>query len=246
MYVINNEPGSLYIIWTFPKSGCSTVRNIHMHLSHPTLWDETNFQDKYHGCQRRDKFPCEYVQNYRSYLQILIYRDPYERIVSMFFQKICGVQGVTYNNQNYIEPIRLSRELRTFRDFVNQLILGSFSNDEHFIPQRIPTHITINKIMPIEDVYTIFDDIPGYEHLQKRVKLMGNKDLNVLTKIDNFNEDLVDYDFFIDDLKMLEGNKRPVSSCFLTEEIKTLIDSNYDDDFLRSKCQKRKFVLFKK
>ena len=53
MYVINHD--KKYLIYMYPKSGCSTLRVLHAYLSHsPQAQTREHFEDAHHGIQRRD------------------------------------------------------------------------------------------------------------------------------------------------------------------------------------------------
>ena len=53
MYVINHQ--KKYIISMFPKSGCSTLRILHLYMSTDEReHGEKFFEDRHHGIQRRD------------------------------------------------------------------------------------------------------------------------------------------------------------------------------------------------
>ena len=86
MYVINHD--KKYLIYMYPKSGCSTLRVLHAYLSTPP--DEhtrEHFEDAHHGIQRRDDHALRmHWWRYEDYCKVLVYRDPYARVVSLFFQ----------------------------------------------------------------------------------------------------------------------------------------------------------------
>tara|TARA_B100002051_G_scaffold153688_1_gene145467 strand:+ start:802 stop:1776 length:975 start_codon:yes stop_codon:yes gene_type:complete len=136
MYVINHD--KKYVIYMYPKSGCSTLRVLHAYLSTPPdTHAREHFEDLHHGIQRRDDDALRrHWPEYADYCKVLVYRDPYARVVSLFFQKVCGVPGVTYGGVLYEEPVRLGPSLRTFADFVRVLVTGRFEDDEHFRPQK--------------------------------------------------------------------------------------------------------------
>ena len=52
LYVINDN--YKYILFTYAKSGCSTVRIIHTYLKYEDSINEDFFEDKHHGIQNRD------------------------------------------------------------------------------------------------------------------------------------------------------------------------------------------------
>jgi len=229
MYVINDE--YKYILFTYAKSGCSTVRIIHTYLTYPNCTNEDFFEDKHHGIQNRD---IDYLVNnsdkYKDYKKILIYRNPYNRVVSLFYQKICGIMGVTYKGHLYKEPYRLSKEINTFNKYLDNLFTGYFDDDHHFLPQKKPD-IAFDQILEISEIKNIFKDIN--DNLNKKINsiLLNKSKWNELEKYD-YDNNLTHYDFFIDESKLINNNKIPKYDTLLNNNTIQKIKDNYMDDFL--------------
>ena len=194
MYVINDE--YKYILFTYAKSGCSTVRIIHTYLTYPNCINEDFFEDKHHGIQNRDiDYLVNNLDKYKDYKKILIYRNPYNRVVSLFYQKICGVMGITYKGYLYKEPYRLSKEINTFDKYLDNLFKGNFDDDHHFLPQKKPD-IAFDQILEISEIKNIFKDID--DNLNNKIKsILSNKSKwNELEKYD-YDNNLTHYDFLL-------------------------------------------------
>lgn len=229
MYVINDE--YKYILFTYAKSGCSTVRIIHTYLTYPNCINEDFFEDKHHGIQNRDiDYLVNNLDKYKDYRKILIYRNPYNRVVSLFYQKICGIMGVTYKGYLYKEPYRLSKEINTFDKYLDNLFAGYFDDDHHFLPQKKPD-IAFDQILEISEIKNIFKDIDN--NLNDKINsILSNKSKwNELEKYD-YDNNLTYYDFFIDESKLIINNKIPKYDTLLNYYTVQKIKKSYMDDFL--------------
>jgi len=229
MYVINHD--YKYILFTYAKSGCSTVRIIHTYLTYPNCINEEFFEDKHHGIQNRDVDKLiNNLDKYKDYKKILIYRNPYNRLVSLFYQKVCGIMAVTYKGCLYKEPYKLTKDINTFDKYLDKLFVGYFDNDHHFLPQKKP-NIIFDQVLEIGEIKNIFKEIDN--NLNKKINLIiSNKSKwNELTKYD-YDNNLSFYDFFIDENKLINNNRIPNYNCLLNDNIIQKIKQNYKDDFI--------------
>ena len=232
MYVINKH--KKYLIYMFPKSGCSTLRIIHAYLSaNRDEWDGDFFEDRHHGIQRRDdKTLFQKWGDYHDYTKVLVYRNPYERIVSLFFQKVCGVPAVTCRGKFYDEPIRLRFDMRTFENFVDVLVTCHFHHDEHFQPQRMPP-CKFDRTLELSDVSTLFaglrDDL--HTEVQKILAYTKKSNWNHISKFAAPDGSYAAYDFYRDMEQWLAKGTLPSYNAMLTPEICRKIDLFYDDYF---------------
>ena len=234
MYVINHH--KKYIIYMYPKSGCSTLRVIHAYLSTtPEEHLQEHFEDKHHGIQcRDDDHLFANWKLYKDYCKVLVYRDPYARVVSLFFQKVCGVPGVTYAGKLYEEPVRLSSSMRTFYDFVNVLITQIYHHDEHFQPQKKPPHFDeFDQVLEISHVQAIFQDYRPDLH-QEVVDIFAKTQKDAWNKLNKFDApagSYAHYDFWEDSEGLRISHKVPCKDAMLTPEICAVINKRYYDDF---------------
>ena len=229
MHVINDD--YKYILFTYAKSGCSTVRIIHTYLTYPNCINEDFFEDKHHGIQNRDiDYLVNNLDKYKDYKKILIYRNPYNRVVSLFYQKICGVMGITYKGYLYKEPYRLSKEINTFDKYLDNLFKDIFDDDHHFLPQKKPD-IAFDQILEISEIKNIFKDID--DNLNNKINsIFSNKSKwNELEKYD-YDNNLTNNDFFIDEKKLINNNKIPKYDTLLNYYTVQKIKESYMDDFL--------------
>lgn len=221
-----------YIICTFPKSGCTVLRLLHIYINKDdnTVIDY-KFDDTHHHLE-----PMFYNINdkqYDDYYKIVIYRDPYERLCSAFYQKICGIvtTNITSKNKLIQQPYRLSKELNTFNSWLDS-IFSKKINDIHFKPQQKQS-LKFDEELNICSIESIFKNDKSMNMLVN--SLMEKYSLNhrnsmVYYDLDEYR-DLSDYDFFNDGDGLIKENSIPHCRYLLTEEIKTKIRNNYADDF---------------
>lgn len=225
----------------YPKSGCSTLRVLHAYLeTRPEEHTQKHFEDRHHGIQRRDDdILLRDWNQYKDYCKVLVYRDPYARVVSLFFQKVCGVPGVTYGDEMYQEPVRLDPSMRSFADFVDVLVTKRFHDDEHFEPQKkFPRFNEFDQVLEISEVKQIFKGVR--DDLQEEVLLIFAKtQKDAWNKLDKVNlppGSYAHYDFWKDAEGFRDARKVPCKESMLTPEIMTVLDSAYGDDFLSTSC----------
>jgi len=229
MYVINDD--YKYILFTYAKSGCSTVRIIHTYLKYENEINKEYFEDKHHGIQNRDVDNLlNNLNKYKDYKKILIYRNPYNRLVSLFYQKVCGIMGVTYKDSLHKEPYRLTKNINTFDKYLDKLFLGYYDCDHHFLPQKKP-NIAFDQVLELSEIKNIFKDIDDNLHKKINLILLNKSKWNELEKYE-YNGDLTYYDFFIDEEKLISNNKIPKYNTLLNNYTMQKIKDNYKDDFI--------------
>jgi len=223
----------------FPKSGCSTLRILHLYMSTDEReHGEKFFEDRHHGIQRRDdeQLHQEWAR-YQDYTKVLVYRNPYERVVSLFFQKVCGVPAVTYRGEWYTEPNRLLHTMRTFAQFVDVLVSCCYHHDEHFCPQKVTgTLHDYDQVLDIKDIKLIFND--KRPDLHKEVGAIfektGRTAWNQMSKLQAAPGAYASYDFYQDPAQLLPGKVVPSYSAMLTPQLCRKIQDYYQDDFTAS------------
>ena len=234
MYVINHQ--KKYIISMFPKSGCSTLRILHLYMSTDEReHGEKFFEDRHHGIQQRDdeQLHKEWAK-YNDYAKVLVYRNPYERVVSLFFQKVCGVPAVTYRGEWYTEPNRLLHTMRTFAQYVDVLVSCRYHHDEHFCPQQVTgTLQDYDQVLDIRDILSIFRDIrPDLnEEVEKIFEKTGRTAWNQMRKLQAIPGAYASYDYYMDPDQLLPGKVVPCYSAMLTPQLCRKIQESYQDDF---------------
>ena len=235
MYLLN--PEHKYIIHIYPKSGCTLVRLIHLYLINgkspddfDTIEERNQFENVHHYTKNyvETKFPdlhpyscCLDTDIYHPNIDIntyqifQIFRNPYERLCSTFYQKYVGVQS----NQNNISQICRGNTFKTFLKQVNSI------NDVHFYPQK---KIKADVYLNIKNI----DKFPNLQFQRIRTQIVNINKLDKYIDDDRLEGvDLVNYDFTNDSHKLIIDNRIPDYKYLLTADIKKQIRDCYNDDF---------------
>ena len=224
-----------YIILCYPKSGCTVLRLLHTYLNN-YVKDRTKdsaFEDKHHFLPP----PSDgiYKKEYDSYYKVLVYRNPYERLCSIFYQKICGIssKNIIWKGKLMKQPKNINANINTFNKWLDMLILNIYSGDMHFQPQT-KTDFKYDEIIEINNITSIFLKNKELNKLVNETLLkydLNNKNSIEKYDLENF-KDLSNYDFYEDNDKLLTIGKVPNYKYLLNEEIIRKINDNYKDDFL--------------
>ena len=131
-----------YIIKCFPKSGCSTIRNlyINLHWNEMKQYDEKPIETDFHNNYPRETDSVFWDERFKDYKKIIIIRNTYERVVSMFFNRFLDIPDFNclLYDQTDIYRRRGPRYDVSFDDFLVMLENGDIGgSDEHFSPQNI-------------------------------------------------------------------------------------------------------------
>ena len=218
----------------FPKSGCTVVRLLHLYLNedkdqHLT---KTEFEDKHHSLGFIDPD----FSKYKNYFKIIVYRSPYDRIISAFYQKIAGVtsSNVHKGGELISQPRCLSKEKNTFNKWLDLIVTGQH-HDFHFIPQTIGAECKDFNIINIEDILGIFLNYNKELHTSAN-KILREENILIKNNLIKYDlphfEDLTDYDFYKDERGYLRLSEVPNYRYLLTDETKNKIKEHYKDDFL--------------
>ena len=230
-YLVNDN--YKYIILCYPKSGSSTLRLLHIYMnSNQKKKNDPLFEDKHHNIDEYTNF--KYKKEYDSYYKVIVYRNPYERLCSIFYQKICGIisLNITENNKLMYQPQKINAELNTFDKCIDYIILNKIE-DIHFYPQQ-KNGFKYDEIIEINNITNIFKKNKELNNLVNEIISKHNLNYkNYIKKydLDSFR-DLHDYNFHKDTDKLLKKHKVPAYKYLLNEKIIRKIKDNYKDDFL--------------
>lgn len=125
-----------YAIGWSAKSGCTYFRQLFLELHKNELVDEPS--DLWHKIQFDFPIPKNNISNISNINKIVICRNPYKRVVSMFVNRYCGGPGHCRDilHQNFqLKKI-------TFRSFVKMLLHLKNNNKLNEIDQHISEQIT--------------------------------------------------------------------------------------------------------
>lgn len=225
-----------YIIHTFPKSGCTMSRLLHLYLNddNDNNLSKSDFEDKHHHLIG-NKLP----DNYEDYFNILVYRNSLERICSIFYQKVTGVSSnnVTFKGKILNQPFILNNNLNTFNKWLDRLFENNsfLKQDVHFLPQQKNNLIKYDQILDLDSINMIFKN---YNDDLNKLSLNILKNISFKNKLNKYDADILklldlpNYDFYNDERKLLKKYYVPDYKYLLTPEVIKKIKQNYKDDFL--------------
>ena len=232
MFILVNDEYK-YIILCFPKSGCSTVRLLHLKLLGGTDSD----YDMHHIIQnysynqtKLNDLLLSDTGQYKNYYVTCIYRDVESRVCSAFFQKTQGIKSskLTFGNKQNEEPF--IRSITSFSDYLESMVPNSFFNDYHFQPQQ--TNFPLNKIhdfLHIRDISSIFK---RYDSRLNKLASEYLKSIGYANEITKYtcNENLFTYNFVTDKNNYIQNNSVPSYNSLLCSESIGKIKNIYQND----------------
>ena len=204
-----------YILRTFPKSGCSTLRNLFFNIH----WKELGYkqkplnEDNHLGNKHRSPvyWDDDIFKQYKHYHKIYIIRNSYERVVSMYFN-IC----LLIPDLNSLLPefdcmksqmeyyINRGVDAQTFNDFLDGLLLKSnkgipFMN-KHYEPQKIVGRDDNSSVIYLNEMNTtlpqVYRDVIKFPDeyvsivkmlLNDKKEVLKKRDLGDYGKLNNYN-----------------------------------------------------------
>ena len=228
MYAYSNE--YKYIIRWNGKSGCSFFRQLFLYLHESEA--KNGITNKWHDLAKDFPIPS----NVSNITKIVLVRNPYSRVVSMFCNKYCG--GLGHNLLS--KKINLSK--CTFRHFVHKLyelkmkkLLNNY--DVHINEQTY--NLNFDKqtyIIKLEsfdrDIIKIYSNILNLKCLLPKVKSFIDNKKNILKNITKRNDEteLVSDKEYNTDSKIF-----PEWQYFYDKELIRLVRKIYRNDFINFK-----------
>ena len=220
MYYI--EKKNKLIIAHIPKSGCQSIRKMllesnNQYKDHSSLW-EGNIR----------KYIIRDFTRFNNYTKIAIVRNPYERLISGYKDKILtdnykflGFSKELKREKNLSDDVRIS-----FKDFVYYIKNNRNKLDPHFKPQTTLFDVRQFKILKIGKINleSFFKKYNlKYEQVKGHEKTCTD---NNLTSTETLHDK--DYTFF---KKYIDQNTFFKYELFLTPELKEIIYDVYKRDF---------------
>ncbi|KJZ18500.1 sulfotransferase family 2 domain-containing protein [Loktanella sp. S4079] len=144
------------------KNACSSFKRMFLDLS-PAQADRRpderpiDFMRRHHVMHEADFDQCDHL--------IVVYRDPVERIMSMFRNKFIAVNGAEDIHRNFValegrEPVNAS-----FRYFVERYLQRDFKRlDRHVQPQSVHLRRAVyTDVIPVKGLYDHMINVVGPE-----------------------------------------------------------------------------------
>jgi len=220
------SPKYNYSIKYHAKSACTLVRQLFLELHS----DEISEEERKKMNQWHDIHLFFPVKS-RPTKTLNIVRNPYERIVSIFVNKICG--GEPHN----VLGKKLKIQQITFSEFILFMVQQKIKHgkffafvDDHLVPQSVNYRIT--------DIVINLDNIE--EGLKRNLPSEFTKKITEFFKNINDNKVFVNKSNYTDESFEFVGNKSysiddkgpwPSWKCFYNETLEDLVYFLYKDDF---------------
>jgi len=233
-----------YIIQTFEKSGCSTLKNLFLtvHLDEFSHFNKKEIKKlgnlAFHNNQYEHISSSENIftdQIYKNYYKFSIVRNSYERVISMYFNRVLDVPDFNYLMKSRWPPTKeeiINRGPLSEITF-DQFLISTINNGNlHWDPQPITENINkylylneINKTLP-----RLYKSVIKVENSKLVLikKLIQDKKEYLKNKIYKINYKLNNYNFKEDKLNLnIMKNGVPQKSLMITEENAQIIKEKY-------------------
>lgn len=220
------SPKYNYSIKYHAKSGCTLVRQLFLELHVDEISEEErNKMNQWHDIHLF--FPVKT----RPTKTLNIVRNPYERFVSIFVNKICG--GEPHNTLGK----KINIQQISFSEFVLFMVDMKIKHgkyfaffDDHLVPQSVNYRISdlVIKLENLEE--DLKRNLPS-DFLEKITKFFKNvNDNNVFINKSNYTEDSFE---FVGNKSYSIDHKGPWPNwkCFYNETLQDLVYFLYKDDF---------------
>jgi hypothetical protein len=231
-----------YIMQTFEKSGCSTLRNLFLEVHFDEFSQPVQNEIKkqgnlaFHNVQYNHISKSENVftdQAYKNYYKFSIVRNSYERVISMYFNRVLDVPDF-----NCLMKSRGPKE-----DIINrgpllgitfdQFLLSTINNgDHHFglqhINENINTYLYLNEIN--KTLPSLYENVIKIENSKLFLikKLTQDRKEHPKRKIYKINHKLNNYNFKEDKLNLnIMKDGVPQKNLMITEENTQIIKEKY-------------------
>ena len=223
MYFLEDKKNKI-LFGTTAKAGCQHIRVLYKFF---VLNNNNAIHERRFKGIRKISLP----KNYKKYLIIIFFRNPYERIVSSFKEKYLVKNGMKFKNTNYLDII--------FADFINDLEKNKFKNIDkpHFQVQVESENNTLinNKLLEHNNIkffdiknidYTFLENIYKKNITDEVKNFKGNHTYKLKLKTNElFNDYVYDkpYNKYI--------NYKLLDCYFYNKKIKKQVYNFYKEDF---------------
>jgi len=135
LYFYLQNPDMKYLVFHNPRCACTTVKQWHSRVIHPTLTD--TFVD-----HTKIKYSIDHLEEHPDWKRILVVRDPVDRLVSVMNHSIVS---------NYIQGWNELPKAERIERFIELIDNGGRVLDPHFQQQYIHRPGFFTDIVRIED-----------------------------------------------------------------------------------------------
>mgnify|MGYP003625076586 FL=1 len=223
-----------YVMITFPKSGCTSLEKTFNYLEISDLsnyFDILNEKGSYIetinliNSNTINEFNFNDFDNYYIFS---IFRNTYDRVVSMYFNRFLGIDSSTSH----------LKKRESFNDFLNWLIVtkSNVKGDHHYNMQWIfePVYLKVNQYINLNKINEVLPDLyeTKFSTSKDKVKKILKNKQNVLSK-NKYDIDikLNNYDFVEDVLNLnICKNGIPQNKLMLTSKCVHKIKQLYGNE----------------
>jgi hypothetical protein len=228
LHLIFEAGGKRFLYSYIRKNACSAFKRMIVDLSdaEPKPANEKErirFLTRHHSA----RLPADLQRVDHS---IFVYREPSERIVSLYKNKFIQRSGAADILASYREITGRTPEAASFTEFVTHYLRPGFRNlDAHVLPQRrqlLP--IAYTDAIPMHELHAKMTKIVGHELADAYFRQKHNATANRprATNVDNAHEESAETLHRI----YLDTGGMPESELFLTAEIRARIGKLYKED----------------
>lgn len=199
-----------------PKCGCQSVRKFLIKINGDD--EDLDIWSK----EFANKYIIGTTETVSDYKHISIVRNPFNRLVSCYYNKIVGVHWPHFH-QYFNNSFK--RERPSFYEFVNELKRGKLYSNEHWTPQYLLIGNKKTDILQIEKTDVLnkkLHDITGFDffHYKSKYHMHNKKDVGEF--VGNIDGGELN--------KMFTSGNQPITSNFYNEELKKMVSQLYEVD----------------
>ena len=209
------------------KNACSSFKRMFLDLS-PSENERKSgerpidFMRRHHVMSDRDFEKCDRI--------VFVYRDPVERIMSMFRNKFIAVKGAEDIQRNFERLEKQSADDVTFRNFVESYLQRDFGKlDRHIQPQSVHLRRAVySDVIHVEHLYDRMKDVVGSEVADKYFQRPVNRTSDIeLRNVTNAS------DIPIRQIRQIfsEDGYMPDNDSFLPSDLRASLNARYATDY---------------
>ena len=136
-----------YVIICYPKSGCTALRLVHLYMDHAEYAEiPETVRDEFEGTHHHIQEVVLPARVNSSWYVVQVFRNPYERALSTFFQKWLAINS---GENDVVQHPRCKTAMTSFGEFLEAY---NTVEDIHFNPQR--KHPMAQEFVDLSDVST--------------------------------------------------------------------------------------------
>ena len=218
------------ILWS-AKSGCTYLRQLFLELHKEEI--QNNPKNKWHNLNSDFKIPQE-ISNTSEIKKIILCRNPYNRVASIFCNKYCGGHG------HSILPPKIQLKKCTFREFVKELMVikmnGKLNNTDIHICEQTFCYNKNTYLLKLEEFDKSIIDI--YTKMDLHILIPEIKSFLNKKNFKNKTSKNLETEYVYDKEYTSESTVFPDYKYFYDDELLNLVYEIYKNDFINFNYKK--------